>query len=105
MGQNQVGFTHPNKIYGAMLLGKPILYIGPTPSHISDILNKLPGNIIANHGAAERIVRKLKEFSELNSEEQQAIGIKNREFALRFFDSTQLKSKLADVIEQKDAIY
>ena len=105
MGQNQVGFTHPNKIYGAMLLGKPILYIGPTPSHISDILNKLPGNMIANHGAAECIVKKLKEFSELSSEEQQAIGIKNREFALRFFDSTQLKSKLADVIEQKDSIY
>ncbi len=29
MGNNQVGFTHPNKIYGAMFVGKPILYIGP----------------------------------------------------------------------------
>ncbi len=28
MGENQVGFTHPNKIYGAMFVGKPILYIG-----------------------------------------------------------------------------
>jgi colanic acid biosynthesis glycosyl transferase WcaI len=29
LGDNQVGYTHPNKIYGAMFIGKPILYIGP----------------------------------------------------------------------------
>ena len=27
LGEGCVGYTHPNKVYGAMFIGKPILYI------------------------------------------------------------------------------
>jgi glycosyltransferase involved in cell wall biosynthesis len=37
LGDNMVGIIHPCKIYGAMAVGKPILYLGPRPSHISDL--------------------------------------------------------------------
>ena len=29
MGNNLVGYTHPNKIYGGLYIGRTILYIGP----------------------------------------------------------------------------
>ena len=40
LGESCIGYTHPNKIYGSMFIGKPILYIGPGNSHISEILEK-----------------------------------------------------------------
>jgi len=33
-----VGIVHPCKIYGAMAVGRPILLVGPSPCHASDIL-------------------------------------------------------------------
>ena len=29
LGEGQVGYTHPNKVYGAIFIGKPVIYIGP----------------------------------------------------------------------------
>ncbi|MDA8377710.1 MAG: glycosyltransferase family 4 protein, partial [Planctomycetia bacterium] len=40
LGENMVGIIHPCKIYGAMAVGRPILFLGPQPSHISDILQQ-----------------------------------------------------------------
>ncbi len=37
MGDEFVGIVHPCKIYNILTLGTPFLYIGPTPSHVSDI--------------------------------------------------------------------
>lgn len=39
MAEELVGVVHPCKVYGAMAIGKPILFIGPAPSHISEILD------------------------------------------------------------------
>jgi glycosyltransferase involved in cell wall biosynthesis len=38
LGDAMTGIIHPCKIYGAMAVGRPILYFGPAPSHISDLL-------------------------------------------------------------------
>ena len=40
MGENLVGINHPCKVYGAMAAGRPILYVGPSPSHISDLIEE-----------------------------------------------------------------
>jgi len=38
MGDPFVGIVHPCKIYNIMRLGIPVLYIGPEPSHITDLI-------------------------------------------------------------------
>lgn len=40
LGADMVGIIHPCKIYGAMAVGRPILFLGPRPSHVSDILEE-----------------------------------------------------------------
>lgn len=40
LGENMVGVIHPCKIYGAMAVGRPILFLGPSPSHVRDILDQ-----------------------------------------------------------------
>ena len=59
MGNPFVGLVHPCKIYNILLVGSPLLYIGPRPSHISEILDKLNGEpscAVAEHGQVERVI-------------------------------------------------
>lgn len=41
MGSSFVGLVHPCKIYNILAVGAPALYIGPEPSHVTEILNGL----------------------------------------------------------------
>jgi colanic acid biosynthesis glycosyl transferase WcaI len=98
LGEGQVGYTHPNKIYSAMLLGKPIVFVGPEPSHVMDILNCLPGNIAVQHGQYEKLALKLKDFANQSEAVRRSIGYKNMEFAKTHFDPTVLRTKMVEAI-------
>ena len=41
MGDAFVGVVHPCKIYNILAVGAPVLYIGPRPSHVTEILARL----------------------------------------------------------------
>jgi len=99
LGKRCVGFTHPNKIYGSMFIGKPILYIGPENSHISEILDKCEGNISVNHGDSDLLVEYLDRFAKSSIEKRQLIGDSNQNFAKNYFHPTKLINKMADSIE------
>ena len=100
MGQGQVGFTHPNKIYGAMILGRPILYIGPLQSHVTDILVHLEGNIVVEHGDVDGLVDKLTEFANLSPQIRYQIGEKNKSFAFKNFSAQSLRQSVVSCIEK-----
>lgn len=42
MGEAYVGIVHTCKVYNVLTLGIPFLYIGPAPSHITDLAAALP---------------------------------------------------------------
>ncbi len=52
LGDPFVGLIHPCKIYNALAVGAPILYIGPESSHLSEILAALGSRVCAQlrHG-------------------------------------------------------
>ncbi len=99
LGDGQVGYTHPNKIYSAMFLGKPILYIGPEESHVSDILNKTKGNISVRHGEVEKLVSELDAFLRLDPDEIFRIGEENKRYAQAKFSPDILIEKMVECIE------
>ena len=45
MGEAFVGVIHPCKIYNILGVGAPVLYIGPAPSHLSEILAALGSQV------------------------------------------------------------
>lgn len=98
MGDNQVGFTHPNKIYGAMYVGKPILYIGPRKSHVIDIISNLAGNIITEHNDVESIVKGLLNFADLSKAKMEEIGFNNLKYVNSNFSPEVLKDKMLQAI-------
>jgi len=56
MGDEFVGIVHPCKVYNIMSVGAPTLYIGPTPSHVTDIASRQQTRFfITAHGDVERV--------------------------------------------------
>lgn len=99
MGDGQVGYTHPNKIYGALFLGKPIIYIGPEESHVTDHLTNIDGNIMVRHGEGDALANKITHLCN-HIEELNETGLRNHAFAQTHLQPEQLKNKMVFEIEQ-----
>ncbi len=59
MGDPFVGIVHPSKIYNALALGIPVLYIGPAESHITDLAPREAEEewfFPARHSEVDRVV-------------------------------------------------
>jgi glycosyltransferase involved in cell wall biosynthesis len=56
MGEAFVGIVHPCKIYNIMAVGAPALYIGPDPSHITDLTNTNYPLFFTRHGDTSGVV-------------------------------------------------
>ena len=50
MGDAFVGIVHPCKIYNIIAVGAPALYIGPQPSHVTDIASQHAPVFLKRHG-------------------------------------------------------
>jgi glycosyltransferase involved in cell wall biosynthesis len=74
LGENMVGIIHPCKIYGAMAVGRPILFLGPRPSHISDLLDKHDIGIHVSHGDTTAAVAAIQRFRAMPAEQLQSMG-------------------------------
>ena len=64
MGEPFVGIVHPCKIYNILAIGSPFLYIGPSPSHVTDLVEQLGGesNCIGSlrHGEISALVTQIR---------------------------------------------
>jgi hypothetical protein len=62
MGDAMLGLVHPSKIYNMLTVGAPVVYIGPAPSHVTEILTGLKSPypwVSVRHGAAGELVRQI----------------------------------------------
>ena len=70
MGDAFVGLVHPCKIYNILNVAAPVLYIGPRPSHLSEMLDSLSGRhpcAAAAHGEVENIVQSIQQIRRQSS--------------------------------------
>lgn len=61
MGEEFVGIVHPCKVYNILSIGAPVLYIGPEPSHITDIASQHGRFFMCRHGDADAVVKAIAE--------------------------------------------
>jgi glycosyltransferase involved in cell wall biosynthesis len=60
MGNKYVGMIHPCKIYNVLAANRSFLYIGPTDSHVQDIVSQVgPGAYVAGHGDVEAVTENI----------------------------------------------
>jgi hypothetical protein len=87
---------HPCKIYNVLTVGAPVLYIGPRPSHLSDIFSSLDGDYhhaSADHGDIDKVVEHIKRAREQTT-------TANRKFPqLTNLSKKTVLPKLIDILE------
>jgi colanic acid biosynthesis glycosyl transferase WcaI len=76
MGDEFVGIVHPSKIYNIMAVGAPTLYIGPQPSHVSDLTSQV---INKRHGDVDGVVESIVQSSRQPTRTTYQTGIFRKE--------------------------
>jgi len=74
LGDDMVGIIHPCKVYGAMAVARPILYFGPKPSHISDLLESHQFGMHVSHGDVEGAIGAVRQLQSASDEQRRAMG-------------------------------
>jgi hypothetical protein len=71
MGEPFVGIVHPCKIYNVLAVGSPCLYIGPRPSHVTE----LPADSIscAGHGDVAGVIGIVRRSAALGARRLKAV--------------------------------
>lgn len=100
LGEQMVGIIHPCKIYGAMAVGRPILYLGPHPSHISDIIDRHAVGFRIVHGDVDGAVSAIRQLMAIDVEKLRQMGIDAQAVLRRELSQTILCGKLCDRLEQ-----
>jgi len=95
-----VGIVHPCKVYGAMAVSRPILFLGPKPSHVSDLIEFYRIGWHIQHGDRESAARVLQELSKASPEELSAMGRRAREAISSDLSRGVLLSRFCDVMQR-----
>ena len=72
MGEEFVGIVHPCKVYNIMRVGAPTLYIGPQPSHVTDIATQNHKIFLTQQGDVAGVTTAIGEASQSKSEPAKA---------------------------------
>jgi glycosyltransferase involved in cell wall biosynthesis len=100
LGEDMVGIIHPCKIYGAMAVGRPVLLIGPRPSHAADIIERHEIGWRIDHGDVEGLAALLGRISALPPAELAAMGQRAREAVIQHYSKARLCSDFCDIVER-----
>jgi colanic acid biosynthesis glycosyl transferase WcaI len=99
LGEAMVGIIHPCKIYGAMAAGRPILYLGPKPSHISDLLDAHPIGWNIHHGDVQGAVATIRQIAVAGEQTLKPMGELAQTVLRRELSQQLLCSQFCDRLE------
>ncbi len=100
LGDNMVGIIHPCKVYGAMAVARPILFCGPSPSHISELIEQHQLGWHVRHGDVEGCVRLMEQIAQQPQSERDQKGAIGRQLVGDKLGKTYLCSALGNVLER-----
>ncbi|MBC7792816.1 MAG: glycosyltransferase family 4 protein, partial [Clostridia bacterium] len=98
LGDPMVGIIHPCKVYGAMAVARPVLYMGPKPSHIAAILEAHDVGWHVRHGDVAGTVSAIENIAALPKSDLEKKGSTARKIVTQDFSMAQLCGRLCNVI-------
>jgi colanic acid biosynthesis glycosyl transferase WcaI len=99
LGQNMVGIIHPCKIYGVMAAARPVLFLGPKPSHISDLMETHRLGWHVAHGDVSGAVSALREMRAMRRDELVAMGAHAQAVLRENLSQQRLCGAMADRVD------
>jgi len=97
MGNSFVGLVHPCKIYNVLNVAAPVLYIGPRPSHLSEILESANGAVrfaLVKHGDVDGLVQQIQRLRQESQHSQRQVPV---QLCARFSKEALLPKLIADL--------
>ena len=99
VGEAIVGICHPCKIYGSMAASRPLLCLGPRPSHVTDIVDGHHVGWTVEHGDVDRAEELLREIHRMPREERFAMGRAARAIVDTRLTKQKLCNEFCDIVE------
>jgi len=103
MGPEVVGIVHPCKIYGAMAVGRPILFFGPQESHAGAIVEPHGIGWRVEHGDVEGAISSIRQAAAMPAEDRLAMGGSALRMVSEAFSRRRLLSRLCGHVERLGA--
>lgn len=100
IGDEVVGVVHPCKVYGAMAVARPILLLGPSESHVGDILSVASLGWTIRHGDVVGAVALLQSLLLMAPADLEARGERGRALLASKLSKAALCGRLCDVVER-----
>ncbi|MCE9602043.1 MAG: glycosyltransferase family 4 protein [Gemmatimonadetes bacterium] len=100
IGDEVVGVVHPCKVYGAMAVARPILLLGPSESHVGDILGVASLGWTIRHGDVAGAVALLRSLLAMAPADLEARGERGRALLASKLSKAALCGRLCDVVER-----
>lgn len=98
LGDKMAGVIHPCKVYGIMAAARPFIYVGPKPSHITNILEQTPLGWFVEGGDVEGLVSLISELSSFDSTTLRRMGLNGKDLLEREYRKSKLCGKFCDII-------
>jgi colanic acid biosynthesis glycosyl transferase WcaI len=104
LGDEMAGIVHPCKVYGAMGIARPILFLGPPDSHVSEMMAQASFGWQVRHGDVAGAVAALREILAADAESLERKGELARDLIQR--DRTRRIScgRVCDAIEAERGV-
>ncbi len=99
MGNDVVGIVHPCKIYGALAVGRPVLFFGPADSPPGELLATINAGRCVEHGDVAGAVAAITGLRSLAPETRAAMGQAAARAIATRFGACELCRDVCEVIE------
>ncbi|MFN2603837.1 MAG: glycosyltransferase family 4 protein [Gemmatimonadaceae bacterium] len=100
VGDRIPGIVHPSKVYGAMAAARPILHVGPSESHVADLLDAHDVGWHIRHGDVDGAERILREIASASPEELREKGQRAHDLIEEMGGKAAACSRVCDVLER-----
>ncbi len=100
IGDGVVGIVHPCKVYGAMAVSRPILFLGPSPSHVSDLIDGHQIGRQVEHGDVDGCVAAIRALRTSTQAERDAMGRRAKEVIDEELSKRVLCGRFGDIVER-----
>ena len=100
LGDEMVGIVHPCKIYGAMTVGRPILFFGPRPSHVADLLDEHRIGERVAHGDVAAAVSSIQTLRGMDRATLARMGEVGRQVVRQRLSQKSLSREFCDHLER-----
>lgn len=101
MGDSVVGMIHPCKLYGALAAARPVVFVGPEPSHVSDIIADHQVGWRLGHGDVDGAERLFRSLPAMPRAELADMGKRARQIVNGGLSRQVLRGRLVDVLERQ----